>query len=326
MSRPRVRRTVAVRRCSARIARKRSICSGRRAVVGAGRVVGDQVDLVDAGVEQGRELAGVLGPVVDAVEHHVLDEDLAAAARPVAVAGGEHLGQRVAVVDRHQLRAQAVVGRVQGERQADRHLALGEAVDPGHPADRRDRGAPVGDAEVGQPLAGGEHRVEVHRRLPHPHEDDVVDRLDAAEVERLVEDLVGGQVAAELHLAGGAEGAGQRAARLRGDADRAPAVAVAHQDRLDRAAVGGVEERLDRAVVGLRLRLEGQGRERDLGGEPLPQRPPAGWSSPRRNRRRAPPTPRPGRHGRRARRLRRELSRSARDPLGECRRGSGSTV
>src|SRR6478672_7265893 len=104
MSRPRVRRTVAVRRCSARIARKASIRSGG-------------------------ELAGVLGAIVDSVEHHVLDEDLAAAASPVALAGGQHLRQRVAVVDRHQLRAQAVVGGVQGEGEADRHLALGEAID-----------------------------------------------------------------------------------------------------------------------------------------------------------------------------------------------------
>ena len=176
---------------------------------------------------------------------------------------------------------------------------------PGHPADGGDRGAAVGDAEVGQQLAGGEHGVEVHRRLPHAHEDDVVDRLDAAEVQRLVEDLVGAEVAAELHLAGGAEGAGQRAARLRGEADRAAAVAVAHQHRLERAPVGGVEERLDGAVVGLRLGLEAERRERHRGREPLAQR--------RRQvghllvgaRRRARPTPRPGRRGRRARRPRR---------------------
>src|SRR5919112_1786304 len=49
----------------------------------------------------------------------------------------------------------------------------------------------------------------------------------------LVEDLGRGQVAAELHRAGGAERAGERAAGLRGDADRAPAVAIAHQHGLD---------------------------------------------------------------------------------------------
>ena len=59
----------------------------------------------------------------------------------------------------------------------------------------------------------------------------------AAEVQRLVEDLRGGQVAAEAHLTGGAERAGQRAARLRGQAQRPAAVAIAHQHRLHRAAV-----------------------------------------------------------------------------------------
>ena len=91
--------------------------------------------------------------------------------------------------------------------------------------------------------------VDVHQRLAHAHEHEVVDRLDAAEVQHLVEDLRGGQVAAEAHRPGRAERAGQRAARLRGDADRAAPVAVAHQHRLDGAAVGGVEERLDGAVA-----------------------------------------------------------------------------
>ena len=171
----------------------------------------------------------------------------------------------------------------------------------------------------GSALAGGEDGVDVHRRLPHAHEDDVVDRLQAAEVERLVEDLVGAQVAAELHLAGGAEGAGQRAAGLRGEADRAAPVAVAHQHRLDRPPVAGVEERLDRAVVGLRLGLEAQGRERHGGGEALAQRRGQIRHLLVGARRRAPPTPRPGRRGSRARRPRRGRSESARGPSGECR-------
>ena len=53
------------------------------------------------------------------------------------------------------------------------------------------------DADVRQPPRRFEHGVEVHHRLAHPHEDDVVDRLDPAEVERLVEDLPRGEVAAE---------------------------------------------------------------------------------------------------------------------------------
>ena len=51
-------------------------------------------------------------------------------------------------------------------------------------------------------------------------------RPEPAEVERLVEDLPGRQVAAEAHLPGRAERAGERAAGLRGEAQRAPAVPV----------------------------------------------------------------------------------------------------
>ena len=138
-------------------------------------------------------------------------------------------------------------------------LALGQPFDPGNPADRRDRRAPVRDAEVRQPLAGREHGVEVQHRLAHAHEHAVVDRLHAAEVKRLVEDLRGAQVAREAHCAGGAERARQRAARLRGHADRAPAVAVAHQHRLQRPPVGGREQRLDRAVARARLARRSSG-------------------------------------------------------------------
>ena len=70
---------------------------------------------------------------------------------------------------------------------------------PGCPADGRDARAAVGDAEVGQLPRRAEDVVEVHHRLAHPHEHEVVERLDAAEVQDLVEDLARGQVAAELH-------------------------------------------------------------------------------------------------------------------------------
>ena len=162
--------------------------------------------------------------------------------------------------------------------------------------------------------AAREHAVEVHHRLAHAHEHEVVDRLDAAEVQHLVEDLRGGQVAAELHRPGGAERAGQRAARLRGDADRAAAVAVAHQHRLDRPPVVGVEQRLHRPVGARAPR-------RPSAGSRTAPRPPAaraarraGRSSRRSRPRRAPPSSRPGGRGRRARRRRRACRRAGRGP------------
>jgi hypothetical protein len=147
---------------------------------------------------------------------------------------------------------------VERQRQADRHRLLREPIDAWDPADRRDRRAPVGDPEIGQAVARGEDGVEVHERLAHAHEHGVVDRLGAPEVQRLVEDLRGGEVAPEPHLAGGAECARQRAAALRGQAQRAAVVAVAHEHRLDRPAVVGAEQRLDGAVAGVRLVLERQ--------------------------------------------------------------------
>ena len=49
--------------------------------------------------EQLGELERLLVAVVDAGEHHVLDEHAAALALVPAPAGGEHVGQRVALVD-----------------------------------------------------------------------------------------------------------------------------------------------------------------------------------------------------------------------------------
>ena len=45
------------------------------------------------------------------------------------------LGDRAAGVDRHQLVAQLVVGRVQAQRERDRDALVGELVDPRHQAD-----------------------------------------------------------------------------------------------------------------------------------------------------------------------------------------------
>jgi hypothetical protein len=188
-----------------------------------------------------------------------------------AQAGVEHLAQRVAVVHRHELGAKRVVRRVERERKPNRRALLGHPLDPGDPADRRDADVRVRDADVREALAGGEDVVEVHERLAHAHEDGVVQRLLSPEVERLIQDLRRGQVAAEAHRAGRAERAGQRAARLTRHAQRAAAIAVTHQHGLDRAAVVRLEEPLLGAVRGERLVDVAKRREGDLPGEPLAQ-------------------------------------------------------
>ena len=190
----------------------------------------------------------------------------------VLATGGEHVGERIAIVDRHQLRAQRVVGRVQRQRQADRDPLGGQPLDTGNPADRRDRGVAGGDPEVGQLAAGLQHRVEVHHWLAHTHEHRVVHGTHAPEVQGLIEDLRGCQVAPEAHLPGRTEAAGQGAARLRGEAQRAPPVAVGHEHGLQRAAVAGAQQGLDRAVSRASLVLECQARERHRRGQRRAQR------------------------------------------------------
>ena len=182
-----------------------------------------------------------------------------------------------------------------------------------------------GDAELGQPLAGAEHGVEVHQRLAHAHEDRVVDGLLAAEVQRLVEDLRGGEVAAEAHRArwrrrcrsaGSPTGStGRASGARRGSASARPRPG-------GRRAVSNSAFSVPSEASASSLRRER--RERHLGGRAPRAARARGWSSPRRSRRPWPPTPTPGGRGTAARRARRAAlsssSRSTRASVAACGR------
>ncbi len=133
--------------------------------------------------------------------------------------------------------------------------------EPRHPPDRGDRRTARRDPDVGQASCRREDVVDVEERLAHSHVDRMVYGLAAPEVERLVDDLRRGQVSAEAHRAGRAERARERAARLRGEAQRSAAVAVAHEHRFDGMPVRGIEEHLYRPVARFALGDELEGRE-----------------------------------------------------------------
>src|SRR5512134_562509 len=151
----------------------------------------------------------------------------------VTKARGEQLPDRVFAVDRDQLVAQRVVGRMERDRERDR-ARVAQAVDAGHQPRRRQRDAParepVGRIVEHEPH-GGYDVLEIRERLAHAHHHDVADRplLGHAAAEtsvskpQLADDLLHGEVAVEALLAGGAERAFERAPRLRGNAER-PAV------------------------------------------------------------------------------------------------------
>lgn len=94
----------------------------------------NQVDLVALGVEQTGQLDRLLVTVVDASQHHVLDESHTAASFVVAVAGSQQLSDRVAVVDGHDLAAQRVIWCVQRQGEADRSGLLSQSVNSRYPA------------------------------------------------------------------------------------------------------------------------------------------------------------------------------------------------
>ena len=163
---------------------------------------------------------------------HVLEQGvfhgqhaLFAQGRHVAAAGIKQHGQRVLLVDRHQLTAQCVIGCVQRQRQGDVDV-LGQLIDHRHHAGGRQGHPALGDAVtqvIHHQVHGRDDVVEVQQRLAHAHHHHVGDGTvdgcrDAAKGfvgnPHLADHFGGGEVAVEALLAGGAETAVQGTASL----------------------------------------------------------------------------------------------------------------
>ena len=233
--------------------------------------------------------------VVEAVDHHVLEAHPAAGALREALPGVDDAGDRPLAVDGHQLVAQLVGGGMQADRQVHLGQLVDHAVDPRYDTGGADRDAARPDAEplrVVEEAHRVEHPIRVVERLAHPHEDDVVGRAAVAgpprrpqrvprrpvPVQHLVDDLAGAQLAGEARLAGGAEGAADRAPGLRGDADggalpHLAARRIAHQHRLDALTVVQLVHRLGgQPVVSGQHVARLDGAEAEVGVERGPQR------------------------------------------------------
>ena len=238
----------------------------------------DQVDLGGDAGEQTHERLGVLEAVVDALQHHVLEGDAARVGEAgIGAAGSHQLGNRILAVDRHQLVAQFVAHGVQRDGEHGAGL-LAPAGDLGDDAAGRERDAPLRHGEA-VAVGGNRHRIahvsEIVERLAHAHQHDVGDLAVAigneaavlgpgralpvadavARQQDLADDLLGRQVAHEPLRAGVAERAGERAADLARDAQRA-AVGLGDVDGLDLggallvAADGQAQQPLAGAVDG----------------------------------------------------------------------------
>ena len=203
-----------------------------------------------------REFIGIGVPVVDPGDHRPLEAEPAVLDGEVVRAGlGEGI-EGVALVDRDELVAEAVVGGVQRHREIDRERLGGEASDAGDDANRRHGEVARRDADVGvQPLDGPPRRRVVRERFAHAHEHDVRHSSgrrrvggDPGRCDDLFDDLADREVSFEPGLAGGAEAAGHGTPGLGRDAHRGP-VGIEHQDRLDGGAVVEAPQELRRVAV-----------------------------------------------------------------------------
>ncbi len=119
MSRPRVSRTVAGRRASSSTSLNAAIALRDEPSYIPVGLYGMRLTLKVFGVEELGERACLLDAVVDAAEHDVLDEDLAAPDLPVATTFRQHVGEPVPVVHGHELAAELVGRRVERQREPD---------------------------------------------------------------------------------------------------------------------------------------------------------------------------------------------------------------
>ena len=175
---------------------------------------------------------GVLGAVVDVIQHHVLDGHPALVGvglRNIAAHRVEERLDVVLFVDRDDFVANGVVRRVQGDRQRNvDHIA--EFIQRRHHAGGRQGHTTLGKAKA-EIVEHDFHRrndiVEVQQRLAHAHHYYVGNGTHAGGLHRaddlrrapnLADNFGYPQVAVKALLGGGAEFALQRAAYLGGDA------------------------------------------------------------------------------------------------------------
>ena len=213
----------------------------------------------------------MFGQIVDAFHHRVLERDgLALLAFGIACACGHQFGDRIFLVEWHQLRAQLVGRRVQRYREGDIGF-LGQTIDHRHQSGGRQRDALVGEAEakiVAHDAHRTHHIVEIQQRLAHAHHHHVGELALAMRHvvqmfrcnPHLADDLRSGQVAVEALRAGRAERASQAAADLRRDAQCA-ATLVGNEHRFDRVAAVHAEQPFVGAIGGWLLELHARRRD-----------------------------------------------------------------
>src|SRR5690606_32372892 len=140
----------------------------------------DQVDLARGVFEHLGQLVGMLHVIIDVIEQHILHGHATAVGiglGQITAHTGEEVLDVVFVVDRHDLGAQLVVRRMQGDGQGHVNL-ITENVQRRHHTRGGDGDTTLGDAvtEVIHHQAHGRYHIgEVEQRLTHAHHHNVGD-------------------------------------------------------------------------------------------------------------------------------------------------------
>lgn len=188
-------------------------------------------------LQPAHQRAGMRKRIVALSEKRVFDGDPVAGRLLIAVQRRKKLFQRIGRIAGNEFVAQFVVHGVQGDRQTDAEPGYGQCLDAGDDPGGRHRHMPNAQpAHSGsvQNANRAEQRVAIQERLPHPHENEIVDLPPDVFFHRdeLCRNLAPRKIALESAGARKAERATDGAARLRRQAGR-QAVALFQQRRLD---------------------------------------------------------------------------------------------
>lgn len=250
---------------------EKALLSGKgRASVGEAfdGIIGDEVDGAPDTAQEAGEGIGLFLGTGDTIEEDVFEGDHPSGIGLVFAAGPHELGDRVALIDRHDPISDLVGGCVEGDGEAHLARVADELEDTGDEAAGGDgdlAGSDAGAFGVVQNRNAFQDVVEVGERLTHSHVDDIGDPflLNALEHLNLTGDLAGGEVADQSLESARAEAACEGAADLGGYAC-GEAAGCGDQDAFDQVAVGKAEEEFAGIVSGLGGLDEGEWGDRQF--------------------------------------------------------------
>ena len=171
----------------------------------------------------------------------------------IAPTGRHQVGERVFLIERHELRSQ-IIGRCMQRDGQGHGTGLGEPIHHGHDTRGGDSDATPRQAVgmvIEHEFERGKQLIKVEQRLAHAHEHDIGHRKRQCAVGhvQLTNDLGGAQVSGEPLATRGAETTVHSASCLRRDAQRT-AVVFWDEDRLDCISLTGIEQPLAGAIGG----------------------------------------------------------------------------